>query len=197
MNKAETLKLAEKVIETMFDNSTCKEEKYSTDRIHSIHTRKWVLRLKPNASIELQIAALGHDIDRTNDLRRIRSENYEDYEEYKKEHALLSAEILGDELIKHGIDLELVDKVKRIVEKHEVGGDEESDILKVADSLSFFEDNIELYYRTRGRDRTKFKIKFMYERLPDYAKDIIREIKFESKEIVEIEEEVFSSMQLV
>ena len=190
-NYNEQLKLAEKVISDLFENSTCEEPLYKkVDRLHSLHTRKWVMKIDPDASIELQIAALGHDIDRTDEKRRIRKDDYEDYDIYKRDHSMQSAKILGEALILNGIDEEIVEKVKQLVSNHEVGGDVQSEILKIADSLSFFDDNLYLYYKERGKEKAKLKVKFMYSRLPEHVKKEVRKLEFEDKEIQAIVKEV-------
>ena len=42
------------------------------DSIHSKNTLQWLLRLKPNADEGLRIAALGHDIERAIEERKVK-----------------------------------------------------------------------------------------------------------------------------
>lgn len=53
-----------------------------------------MVKLEPQADGALKIAALGHDIERAISKRKIKLENYTNYEEFKKLHALNSAEVL-------------------------------------------------------------------------------------------------------
>jgi len=146
-----------------------------TDPSHSENTRKWVMKLKPDASNELQIAALTHDIERG---KRIEKPNFENYRDYKNWHSKRSARIITEVMKKHGIDENSIKKVKNLVLNHEVGGNEDQNILRHADSLSFFENNIEYYYSSRGEDRTRLKIRYMYDRCSEKVKGMIREMDF-------------------
>lgn len=148
-----------------------------TDYQHSLSTREWVLKFSPDASEELQIAALAHDIDRAVPPR-IKQREGESYANYKQRHAGRSARIIADLMRKHGYEKESIEKVFHFVENHEIGGDTETSILTDADSISYFADNIEYYFKTRGVERTKSKIKFMFERVSDRAKREISKLRF-------------------
>lgn len=151
------------------------------DYIHSQNVWKWTLKLKPDADIALQIAALGHDIDRSFPERRIKRENFESYDEYKKQHASVSAKIMNELLRKFNFDKKIIDKVGLLVENHEVGGKGDVEILKEADSITFFEYNLPFYRETHTLRETKDKIKFMYKRLSVKAQKLINQIKFKDE----------------
>ncbi len=174
-------KLIKKEIERLTKKSFVKE-----DYVHSQSVWRWVLKLKPNSDIALQIAALGHDIDRSFKEKRIKRENFRNYNTYKKQHALTSAKILCELLERFNFDKELIKRVKYLVEHHETGGDSDVEILKQADSLTFFEYNLPFYRKTHTLKQTKDKIKFMYIRLPKKAKQLVNKIKFKDKEIEEL-----------
>jgi len=162
---------------------------------HSELVLKWVLKLKPDADEALKIAALGHDIDRA--ISKITEtyslKDYSKINEFKKEHSLRSAKVLVDLLKKYGYDKKIIDQVKNLVENHEFGGDEDSDILMTADSLSFFDYNTPFYFKMNGREKTLKKIKFMYVRLSEKGKKLVKEIKFKDKEIEKLVREAISS----
>ena len=103
---------------------------YSEDIFHSMNTCEWVLKLKPDADTALQIAALGHDIERGVEERRISASAYDTFDEFKQAHALNSAEILVEFMEDCGIKQEIVDDVAHLVANHEIGGDEREEILK-------------------------------------------------------------------
>jgi len=177
-------------IERVLENSDCANpSNREKDPKHSKLVLEWVLRLKPDADEALQIAALGHDIDRAIERRRVKKENFKSYEEYKKEHAKESAKITCELLEKHSFEKSFVSKVRFLIENHEVGGSEEAEILKEADSLAFFNFDIYYYLKDRGNKKTKEKIRFMYERLSEKAKVLVNQVKFKDKEVKNIVKE--------
>ncbi len=162
---------------------------------HAELVLKWVLELKPDADEALKIAAFSHDIDRA--VHKILEKDLKDYSkinEFKKEHSLRSAQIISAILAKHGYPQKTIDKVKQLVESHEFGGDPESDILKDADSIAYFEYNIPFYLKITGRERTKEKIKFMYRRMSEKAKRLVHQIRFEDKETEKLFEEAIHEL---
>ena len=169
-------------IENIYKNSDCSNPSdRKKDPIHSKLTLKWVLKLKPDADDALKIAALGHDIDRAIENRRVKKEDYNDYDRYKKEHAIESAKIITELLKKYKCNRNIVKKVRYLIENHEAGGTSEANILRDADSLTFFNFDISYYLKDRGVEKTKDKIKFMYDRLSKKAKNLVKSIKFNQK----------------
>lgn len=150
-----------------------------TDLEHAESTRKWVLKLKPDASDALQISALSHDIERglEPDYDNKTKGKFDNYEEHKRIHSEKSAKIIVDLMNKYNLDKEFITKVKNLVLRHEIGGDFESNILMDADSLSFFKDNLESYYEKYGEDKVRKKIRFMYNRMSKKAQELVKNIK--------------------
>lgn len=158
--------------------------KKATDKTEFDHSQsvwQWVLKLKPDADIALQIAALGHDIDRSFENRRMKRQDFAVYDKYKKQHALLSAQIMCDILRAHNFDKTTIDKVKNLIENHEVGGEGDVKILMEADSITFFK-NFTHYRQTHTQEKTIDKIKFMYNRLNDNARAMVNQIDFNNAE---------------
>jgi hypothetical protein len=169
-----------------------KNARDKTEYDHSQSVWQWVLKLKPDADTALQIAALGHDIDRSfEDYRKMKAK-FATYDEYKKEHALLSAKIMCDLLKKHNFDKTIINKVKNLIENHEVGGKGDVEILKEADSIAFF-NNLPYYRQTHTQKETTDKIKFMYNRLNSKAKSMISEIKFNNIESTKLFNEAINN----
>ena len=190
MNKFNIIK---QEIEEIFKKSDCANPyDKEKDPNHSKFTLKWVLKLKHDADDALKISALGHDIDRAIEKRRIKKENFSSYEDYKREHAKESAKIICEILEKYNFDDEFIKKVQFIIQNHEFGGSEEVDILKEADSLTFFNWDIYYYIKDKGVEKTKDKIKFMYKRLSDKAKGLVKGIKFKDEEIGDLVMQVIS-----
>lgn len=158
-----------------------------SDLMHSKLVLKWVLKLHPSASEELQIAAVGHDIDRA--ISKITEKNLDYYskiKEFKKEHAIRSAKYICEILKKYEYPKEKINKIKYLVENHECGGNHEANILMSADSLAYFEYNIPLYSKNYGEQAAIEKCKFMYERLSEDAKKLVKKIEYEDKTIANI-----------
>ena len=162
-----------------------------TEYGHSQSVWQWVLKLKPDADDALQIAALGHDIDRSFDDLKKKRHDFATYDEYKKEHALLSAQITCEILRKHNFDKATIDKVRHLIENHEVGGKGDVEVLKEADSITFFND-IPHYRQTHTQQETIDKIKFMYYRLNDKAKSMIKHMDFRDTESAKLFSEAIS-----
>ena len=169
------LKNIESEIETIILQSQVPE-----DSIHSKNTREWVLKLKPEADMALQIAALGHDIERSIEERKIKRENFTDYNEFKKAHSQNSATILQEILLKQDADQDFIDKVVHLVVLHEVGGTPEADILKDADSISFFDVNVPFYFQRNSEKEIAFRMKWGYQKLSQAAKSIVRNFSYDN-----------------
>ena len=175
MNSIDRVK---KSIETIISGSSVPE-----DPVHSKNTLNWLLKLKPDADQALQIAALGHDIERAIDQRKVRREDFEHYDQFKAAHAHNSAEILKEVMLNCGVEETLMEQVYDLVNRHEVGGDERSDLLKDADSISYFEVNLPHYYNRHGWDETKRRCLWGYKRLSEKMKTRAAKLTFENDEL--------------
>jgi HD superfamily phosphodiesterase len=150
------------------------------DAAHAQNVWAWVLRLHPGAGFALQIAALGHDIERALPERKVLRAGFSEYDAFKQAHAENSAEILRELLSKFALDTETVARVVFLVRHHEFGhaNDAEVEILKDADSLSFFETNLALYYQREGPEETLFRMRWGYMRLSARAKPFLRRMHY-------------------
>ena len=175
MNSIDRVK---KSIEAIISGSSVPE-----DPVHSKNTLNWLLKLKHDADEALQIAALGHDIERAIDQRKVRREDFEHYDEFKAAHAHNSAEILKEVMLDCGVDETFIEQVYELVRRHEVGGDERSDLLKDADSISYFEVNLPHYYNRHGWNETKRRCLWGYKRLSDKTKILVAKLTFENDEL--------------
>jgi Domain of unknown function (DUF4202) len=108
---------------------------------HLLRTEDWVLRLEPDASERLRLAAVLHDIERAIPAPGTSWDSARDWDSpvYNRWHQDRSAEIAAGWLREHGASDELVDGVERLIRVHEDGGWPEADVLQAADSLSFLE----------------------------------------------------------
>jgi hypothetical protein len=155
------------------------------DPRHADNTLEWLLRLEPDAGEDLQLAALAHDIDRATP-ERIRREDHLDYDAYKAAHARRGARLLRGILEDCGVESAIVKEVCRLVELHEVGGDPGSDLLQDADSISYFDVNLPLYFQREGWDETKRRSHWGYRRLTPRAQEIVKHINHEDKELARL-----------
>ncbi|MCP5086817.1 MAG: DUF4202 domain-containing protein, partial [Rhodobacteraceae bacterium] len=148
---------------------------------HAENTLKWLFTLEPEADPALQIAALAHDIDRAVETRKVRRADFSDYDAFKAAHARSGAEFLRMILNKCGVAKSVADEACRLVRLHEVGGDPRSDLLKDADSISFFEVNMPLYYQREGWEETRRRCNWGYRRLSVRMKKIARRITYKDE----------------
>ena len=161
-----------------------------SDVKHSELVLRWVIKLKPDADEALKIAAISHDLDRG--VTKITEKDLKDYskiDKFKKEHSIRSSKYICDILKKYNYSKKIIDKVRYLVENHEFGGNDEANILTNADSLAYFESDISPYLKRNGKKRTKEKIRFMYKRMSEEAKNFVRKIKFKNKQIAKLVDE--------
>ncbi len=148
------------------------------DPRHADNTLEWLLRLEPDAGDALQLAALAHDIDRAIEESKVRRADFDDYDAFKAAHAQNGAKILRSILNACDVAGNIVDEACRLVKVHEVGGDPSSDLLKDADSISYFDVNRPLYYQREGWAETKRRSLWGYRRLSVRARKIVETISY-------------------
>ena len=160
-----------------------KKSEIPEDYQHAKNVREWVLRLKLDADTALQIAALAHDIERAISNRKILKNNFKDYDSFKKAHSINSAKITLEILNKFPLNKEVKDKIRYLIENHEFGleNDQELSVLKDADSLSFFEVNLPLYFQRHDIDDTLFRMEWGYRRLSERAKEFLKQFKYKNE----------------
>jgi len=152
---------------------------------HFLRTADWVRVLKPDADEALLIAAVAHDIERGFRDRakydQIFKQSAEGFssDEHLTHHQNEGARIIGEYLEKIGAPTEMITRVRLMVARHEIGGDNEQNLIKDADSVSFFENNVEFFVTKKiadvGKEKVKDKLDWMYNRITSaQAKEIVR-----------------------
>lgn len=139
---------------------------------HLIKTEEWLLVLQPDASEELRLAALTHDMERAfPGPDSPKAQGGVDHD-YNRAHSERSATIVGAFLHTQGASESLVEAVMSLIRAHEYGGWPEANLLQAADSLSFLEVNITMFLQSipaddDGSRRAQVRSKFvwMYERI--------------------------------
>jgi hypothetical protein len=120
-------------------------QNYPNNRTHLVRTLEWIDTLAPAAADAVRLAALTHDMERAfpgpdqpipTDLND---------PEYERLHSERSARIVSNWLRAQRADESVVDDVARLIEAHEIGGWPDADLVQAADSLSFFDTNIDLF----------------------------------------------------
>jgi len=159
---------------------------------HADNTLEWLLHLEPDAGEALQLAALAHDIDRAIEEIKVRRADFDDFDVFKAAHARHGVALLRPILTACDVAHDIVDEVCRLVLLHEVGGDPDSDLLKDADSISYFDVNLPLYYQREGWDETKRRSHWGYRRLTPRAQEIVKHIHHEDKELARLLQEVIN-----
>jgi len=189
----------------MIDSIDCAKQKIRAviskssvpeDPIHAENVLEWILKLKPDADETLQIAALAHDIERSVEGMKIQRSDFDDYNQFKAAHANNSAKILKDILHKCQVEQSIVDEACRLVERHEIGGEQRSDLLKNADSISYFEVNMPLYFQREGYEETLKRCIWGYQKLSPKMKKICQNITYPHHSLVKIlKEAIYKSYE--
>ena len=152
---------------------------------HLLRTVYWIRKMNKliynrTADEALLISAVAHDIERAyrkDDVKKIISSGFLS-KKFLRLHQERGAEIISDFLKTKKANQRLIEKVKQLVSKHEEGGNEDQNLLKDADSLSFFECNVNKFLgkaETKGKEYVKEKFEWMYTRITSKkAKDIAK-----------------------
>jgi hypothetical protein len=161
--------LAEKFIKDTFKGTP-----HEQDITHFERTVFWLKQLDQQADEAMCIAAFGHDAERAFRGEEVEnrlaasSKGFTD-EEHLKHHQETGARVMADFLKGQKAPFELVEKVSRLISKHEVGGEEDENLLKDADSLSYFENQVEYFLQNKlakmGKEKIKAKFDWMFERI--------------------------------
>jgi hypothetical protein len=177
----DSIKKAKQTIRTAIAGSAVPE-----DRRHAENTLKWLLMFEPDAGQALQIAALAHDIDRAVEAEKTKRSEYDDYDVFKAAHAQGSAMILKKILSDCRLPAETAKEACRLVTLHEVGGDPRSDLLRNADSISFFEVNMPLYCQREGRKETIRRCIWGLRRLSEQMKSIVKTMTYKDEALTRL-----------
>lgn len=146
----------------------------SIDQInHFKRTAYWLKKLKPDANEAMLIAAVAHDIERS-----YRSTDYSTFNTSQKgfsdkehliRHQETGATIMEDYLNKNKVDKEIINEVTSLISKHEVGGTTDQNLLKDADSISYFENQIDhflnKFVEDTGKEKVRDKFDWMFRRM--------------------------------
>ena len=158
---------------------------YEHGGMHLLQTEVWLQRLKPEASEEMLLAALTHDMERAfpgPDSPSLKPKDGVDNPVYNVAHCERSARIVSSYLCEQGASQESIDEVARLIRAHEYGGDADENLVQAADSLSFLEVNVDVFlgWMDSGSavwdaDAVGAKFTWMYDRIQvSQARDLAR-----------------------
>ncbi|MEK6927215.1 MAG: DUF4202 family protein [Nanoarchaeota archaeon] len=152
---------------------------------HFERTVYWIKELNPKCDEALLISAIAHDIERAYRTK----EQYEKinevgftHPEFFRPHEEKGAEIIAEFLNNQKANQILIKRVKELISRHEEGGNEDQNLLKDADSLSFLENNVYPFLKRvkeRGKDKIREKIDWMYNRISSQNAKQIAKIWYE------------------
>ncbi len=71
-----------------------------------------------------------------------------------------------------------------------MGGDPRSDLLKDADSISYFDVNLPLYYQREGWQETKRRSSWGYRRLSARARELVNKTCYQDETLMQLLREV-------
>jgi hypothetical protein len=138
---------------------------------HLKRTVYWIKRLKPDADEALLIAAISHDIGtayKWEEMQKAtKKEGFISKKRIKK-HQEESSKIIGEFLKKHNMNSKTIARVKMLVSRHEEGGNKDQNLLKDADSISFLENNVDIFLKRVkdvGKEKVRQKFNLMYNRI--------------------------------
>ncbi|MFA5797710.1 MAG: DUF4202 family protein [Candidatus Woesearchaeota archaeon] len=163
---------------------------------HFEHTVNYLLQLKPDADEAMQIAAYAHDIDRAFHTTTA-ADKFKDMElddpKYLRVHQQSSAKIITSFLQSQKYNPEKIARIHNMILHHEEGGNEESDLIKDADSLSYFKINalrhVEKLTSRLGKDKIRRKFDFMYNRITSsQAKSLATPLYFEAVQLLDVQD---------
>lgn len=139
---------------------------FGKENPHHARTLYWIEQLKPDCGEELRIAAYSHDIERAFDPEAKEKKEFNTAEEMKK-HQTEGGKIMYEFLTKEGYDNERAARVRNLISCHEVGGDEEQNLLKDADSISWLEVSAPKHIsrKTFSKEELSKKIESMFSRI--------------------------------
>jgi len=167
-----------KEIKTIINHSSIPE-----DPLHAENTLYWLLRLCPTADKIMQLAAYAHDIERAIPDKRVKREDFFDYNLFKMAHARNSAKIITRIMKRYGICDKDIKEVEYLVLHHETGGCERSDLIKDADSLSFFDVNLIFYAKRNKLQEVMDRCIWGYKRISPNSRKFLDEIIKNKEEV--------------
>ncbi len=141
---------------------------------HLERTTYWIKKLKPNADEALLIAGVAHDVERAVYGNWVKGSLDK---KILQKHMDQSAQVITEFLKKENVGEKTITRIKMLVANHEFGGNDDQNLLKDADSISFLENNTGHFINNPDLDKISVKNKFdhIYNRISsDQARQIAK-----------------------
>jgi hypothetical protein len=149
---------------------------------HALDAWQWTLRLAPEASLELQLAALFHDLERLVSEPDRRIEHHaRDYQAFKDAHARGGAKLAAQVLRECGVADASCHRVADLIGLHErpehAGREAEAALLADADALSFFALNSPGFLDYYGPAHALRKVEYSLQRMTPGSRGRVRALR--------------------
>ena len=154
----------------------------AADYAHALDAWQWTLRLKPDASLAVQLAALFHDVERLESEAEVRREQHaRDYAKFKAAHAAAGSKIARDLMAAADVPTVDAERAVELVQAHDHpresrSSDAELQLLEDADALSFFSLNAFGFLNYFGSEHTHRKVRFTLSRMSESAASRLRDL---------------------
>jgi hypothetical protein len=86
----------------------------------------------------------------------------------------------------HTISKELADDIFFLIAHHETGGDERANVLKEADTLSYFDVNLSHYYARHSIEETKRRFLWGYKKLSANLKEVVAKMNYSDEKLASL-----------
>lgn len=117
------------------------DKSFGKKKLHYVRTLYWLLQLRPDADLAFQVAAYAHDVERAFKKavgrKRLIYKTKDDLIKHEKD----SGSIMYDFLLKEGASESFASRVNELISLHEEGGNEDQNLLRDCDSISYLEAN--------------------------------------------------------
>jgi hypothetical protein len=121
-------------------------DSYPYNSNHLLNALEWLDRMAPDASQAVRLATLTHDMERAfPGPDQPVAKRLVDIE-YHNAHSARSSRIVGEWLLSQGAGPELTSEVQRLIAAHEDGGWPDANLVQAADSVSFLDCNVDLFF---------------------------------------------------
>jgi len=148
---------------------------------HFERTVYWIKQLKSDADEPILIAGYAHDIARafrdTGTTETFKNKEFNDLE-ILRDHQEEGAKIISEFLENEEYNKEFINRIYNMIRYHEEGGNEEANLIKDADSISYLENNAVKHIKLvgeLGKDRIRNKIDWMYKRISSEKAKLLAE----------------------
>jgi hypothetical protein len=181
-NAASDVPIFEKVLERHASLHDLSKPLVRADFDHALDVWQWTLRLAPEASLELQLAALFHDIERLVSEPDRRIEHHApDYQAFKDAHARSGAKLAARVLRECGVADASCHRVADLIDLHErpehTGREAEAALLADADALSFFALNSPGFLDYYGPAHALRKVEYSLQRMTPRSRARVRALR--------------------